>query len=121
MKKINSRVLGTALVLGLWLVLPLMLMLGSRNSVSESERRPLAQAPEISGEAGLSGSCMKDFEEFTLDQFPFRDGFRRVKSLFHFYALRQKDNHNIYIQDGFAAVQEYPLNTESVHHALDRF
>ena len=40
---------------------------------SVSERRPLAGFPALSGEAVLSGRFMKDFEQYTLDQFPMRD------------------------------------------------
>ena len=88
---------------------------------SEAERRPLAQMPEIRGETVLSGSFMTDFEDYSLDQFPMRDTFRQIKSLFHSYVLGQKDNNGIYIADGYAAKQEYPLNEDSVAHALERF
>ena len=64
---------------------------------------------------------MKDFESYSLDQFPLRDSFRTVKSLFHRYALNQKDNNGIYLYYDYAARQEYPLNVDSVNHALERF
>ena len=53
---------------------------------------------------------MDKFEEFTLDQFPLRDSFRTLKSLFTYNVLQQKDNNGIYIADGYAAKLEYPLN-----------
>ena len=37
--------------------------------------------PEISAEAVLSGDFMADFEAYTLDQFPLRDGFRTLKAV----------------------------------------
>ncbi|MBO5953685.1 MAG: hypothetical protein J6Q53_06190 [Oscillospiraceae bacterium] len=89
--------------------------------MSESERRPLDQRPELKLETLLSGTFMEDFESYTLDQFPLRDRFRQLKSLFHYYALQQRDNNDIYVADGYAAKLEYPLNTGSVGHALDRF
>ena len=116
MKKQYAVVLAAlwaALVLGAWLL--------PDQEVSDAERRPLAQAPELSAESVLSGSFMEKFEEYTLDQFPLRDGFRTVKSLFHYYVLGQKDNNGIYLENGFAAQQEYPLDEGSVDHAVDRF
>ena len=118
-KQLNSfRVLSVAAV---WAVLTLFVWFHPAKEISESERRPLAQRPEISVGAVLDGSYMADFESYSLDQFPGRDGFRKLKSLLHFYVLNQKDNNDIYLTDGFAVKQEYPLNVDSVDHALDRF
>ena len=63
---------------------------------------------------------MTDFEKYALDQFPLRDGFRTLKSLFHQYVLLHGDNNGIYLQDGYAAKQEYPLKEDSVSHAMER-
>lgn len=96
-------------------------MLKPDDMVSVSERRPLAERPEISREAVLSGEFMGDFEAYALDQFPVRDGFRTVKSVTAFYLLRQKDNNGIYIRNGYAAKLEYPADEASLQHAADRF
>ena len=40
------------------------------DAFSLSERRSLEQFPEISVNSILSGKFMKDFEEYTLDQYP---------------------------------------------------
>ena len=61
---------------------------------------------------------MTDFEKASLDQFPLRDTFREAKSLFHRFVLRQSDKSGIYIAQGFAAAQEYPLSEASIGHAL---
>lgn len=105
----------------LWAVLTVFAWTVPGKEISEAERRPLAQAPELSGEALLSGSFMTDFESYSLDQFPLRDTFRTIKSLFHFHVLNQSDNNGIYITDGVAVKQEYPLDPESVYHAAERF
>ena len=111
----------TIIVVALWAVLTLLLWFGPRTANSDAERRPLAQAPEITPESVLNGKFMLDFEDFTLDQFPFRDRFRTLKSLFHQYILGQADNNGIYLDHGYAAKMEYPLNMVSVNHAIDRF
>ena len=115
------RTFGVIAVVALWAVLVAVSWFGPKTEISEAERRPLAQLPEITVESLLNGKFMTEFEDYSLDQFPLRDTFRQVKSLFHYYVLGQKDNNDIYIADGFAVKQEYPYNPQSVDHALDRF
>ena len=105
----------------LWAALTAFAWFSPDKAMSNSERRPLAQFPEVSVKTLLDGSFMEKFESFTLDQFPLRDSFRTVKSLFHQYLLGQKDNNGIYLYEGYAAKQEYPLNPDSVSHALETF
>jgi spore germination protein KC len=47
---------------------------------SATERRKLEQFPELSLETVNDGSFMSDFETYTMDQFPMRDGFRSLKA-----------------------------------------
>ena len=105
----------------LWTVLTAFAWFAPAKDMSDSERRPLAQMPAITLDSVVSGKFMKDFESYSLDQFPLRDGFRTVKSLFHQYGLRQKDNNGIYLYYGYAAKQEKELNRDSLNHALNRF
>ena len=115
------RAIGAGVLAGLWLLLTAGAWFGPTKDISESERRPLDQMPEISVETILSGKFMSQFESFTLDQFPLRDTFRQIKSLFHYYVLNQSDNNDIYVADGYAAKLEYPLHQDSVDYALDKF
>ena len=115
------RTFGVAAVLALWAILVAFSWFGPKTEMSEAERRPLKQLPEIKAETLLNGKFMSEFEDYTLDQFPLRDSFRQLKSLFHYYVLGQKDNNDIYIADGYAVKQEYPYNSQSVDHALNRF
>lgn len=109
------------IILAVWGCLTLFAWFGPTNEVSDSERRPLAQMPTLSLSSILSGDFAEDFESFTLDQFPLRDSFRRGKALFHAYVLGQKDNNGIYLHEGYAAQQVYPLSESSLSHILDRF
>ncbi len=118
-KKIRTA--GVIAIVTVWAVLSAFSWFGPKQEISEAERRPLKQLPEMRVQTLLSGKFMSEFEDYTLDQFPLRDTFRQVKSLFHYYVLGQKDNNDIYIADGYAVKQEYPYNPESVDHALNRF
>lgn len=116
MKKRN-----TIILIVLWMALAMSAWLLPGQETSDAERRPLAQFPEMTPETVFSGKFMEKFEDYSLDQFPLRQGFRTVKSLFHYAALGQKDNNGIYIENGFAVKQEYPLNEASIDHAVERF
>jgi len=118
-KKIRN--IGMALAAALWLGLAAWAWLRPSDPVSESERRKLAQFPEITAERLLNGKFMSEFESYSLDQFPLRDGFRKLKAGVHFGLLRQKDNNGIYLAEGHAAKLEYPLKKDSVDHALQVF
>lgn len=88
--------------------------------ISVSERKPLTQMPDLSGETVLSGSFMTDFESYSVDQFPMRDSFRELKAITSFYALRQKDSNGIYLKNGQASRLEYPIAPDSIAYAVDR-
>ena len=121
MKNMHFRTICMTAVVILWAALTVCAWFVPAKELSEAERRPLAQMPDITGEKLLDGSFMADFEKYSLDQFPLRDTFRKVKSLFHFYALNQSDNNDIYLADGYAVKQEYPMNVDSLYHAAERF
>ena len=91
------------------------------DAFSDSERRELAKYPKFSVESMMDGSFMEDFESYTLDQFPFRDLFRKLKARIVFDLWGQKDNNDIYIADGYASKMEYPLSKPMLDHAANRF
>ena len=92
---------------------------------SDSERRELEQKPKISWESVFhedsEKSFMSLFETYSLDQFPMRELFRTVKSFASFYLFRNMDNNGIYVQDGYAAQLEYPINEDSLDYAAGKF
>ena len=100
--------------LGVWFVFK------PADDFSDSERRLLLKFPELSVENVLSGKFMSDFESYTLDQFPLRDGFRTVKAIVSTKLFGKRDNNDIYVKDGYAAAMEYPLKYDSVENAVNR-
>ena len=107
---------------GLWIFAAAIWGLVSSDAeISLSERRKLAQFPEISAEALSSGSFMSGFEKYAADQFPLRDGFRRLKAIGEFYIFRQLDSNGIYLKNGYASKLEFPLKEEAVKNAAEKF
>lgn len=88
---------------------------------SAAERRKLEQFPKFTLETAANGKFMTDFEKYTLDQFPMRDGFRSMKAWVSQNIFRKADNNDIYVSDGYAVKMEYPLREESLEYAGERF
>lgn len=78
--------------------------------ISESERRELDQAPELTVDSILKGEFFSKFDEYTLDQFPLRENFRTLSAIYRFNLMQQKDNNKIYLSDGSIFKLEYPMN-----------
>lgn len=85
---------------------------------SDTERRALKKMPKTSAQNILSGKFMTDFDDYTMDQFPARDNFRKVKANFSKYVFFNKDNHGLYLKDGHLSKLEYPLNKDKVNKNL---
>ncbi len=92
-----------------------------KETYSYSERRELTSFPEVSVSSLFTGRFMDTFEDYAVDNFPFRDTFRSIKAYFSYYLLGQKDNNKIYVHDGYIASMDYPYNKDSVDYAASRF
>ena len=116
-KNVILSVVFSALVLTVCIVC----LFAPPKQFSNSERRELAQFPDLSLSSVASGSFMSSFEEYAADQFPARDLFRTVKAYISKYVFAHKSNNDIYVADGIACKTEYPLNTDSLLYASKKF
>ena len=101
--------------------LSLMCWVKGTDEYSESERRVLKDFPDLNETTISSGKFMTEFETYTLDQFPFRDTFRSIKSTAQLGLFRQKDNNDIYMADGYVSKLEYPMNVSMLDNAALKF
>lgn len=88
--------------------------------ISSSERRKLAQFPNLTMDSLLNTEFMDGFEDYVLNQFVARDELRSLKSFVLFNLFNQKDNHNIYIVDGMVSRFE-TMRGESFLSAVRKF
>lgn len=111
----TKQIIQTVSFLGTLLVLGLCLLILPPKAVSGSERRPLTQYQSYGDKKAEAEKRGQDYgfadyfsfmEQYMLDQFPMRDGFRTVKSLFRRYALCQRDNNGYYYADGSLGFME---------------
>ena len=114
MKKTKATVVTLAVAYG---ILVLLAVCKPADDFSVTERRKLAQKPEISFTSIQNGNFMTGFEKYATDQFPFRNAFRSVKAMFSTGVLQNKDTNGIYYKDGYLAKMEYPIDEDSIKRA----
>ncbi|MFA7011074.1 MAG: hypothetical protein WC240_07635, partial [Bacilli bacterium] len=85
-----------------------------------SERRKLAQIPQLEISEIANGDFFEDLEAYFLDQFAFRDFFRKIDSFMRLRFLQQKEVKGIYIIDDSLYKIEYPLNEKSVQNIAQK-
>lgn len=115
----RSRVLVMVMAAVLF-SLSLMCWTKKEDKFSISERRVLAGFPGMTVQSLWSGEFMKEFEEYCLDQFPFRDSFRSLKAVTNYEIFRKKDNNGIYKAEGHLSKIEYPLQRRMLENAVGR-
>ncbi|MDE7322832.1 MAG: hypothetical protein K2N73_08860 [Lachnospiraceae bacterium] len=104
-----------------WLVgLTLLIVICPKETVSEAERRRLAEKPELTLDSVLDKSFMDNIEKYLLDHFPFRNAFRRVKAHFAYDVLLQKENNDIYTAGAHASKLDYELKETSVKRLAEK-
>lgn len=117
----NKNIISVAIFALLLGTLTLFCWLKPHTAYSESERRPLANKPEFAFNEIITGEYMKTLETYVTDQFPMRDRFRTIKSIFSGYVFNKKENNGLYVAEGHLSKLEYPENKEMTEYAKERF
>ena len=89
-------------------------ILAEDKEISVTERRKLAQIPEVSISKLLKGETTSKFENYAVDQFVGRDSFRTIKTFYSTNIYKQKDNNNLFEKDGAIYKMEYPLSETNI-------
>ncbi|MDR2501780.1 MAG: hypothetical protein LBC78_00825 [Oscillospiraceae bacterium] len=88
--------------------------------ISQSERRRLAQFPELTLKTLANARFMSKFEDFAADSFTARDTFRRVRAEIVFNALFMSDKSGLYLGESGAGKfqrlneREYRLSADKL-------
>lgn len=121
MRKGRNEVLRVCLVGGVFAALTLTAWLKPADAFSASERRKLSQFPEFSVKSVKTGLFMTQLESYLVDQFPWRDELRGWKALTYRYGLGQKDNHEVYLEQGVLSKLQYPYQPAAAENACAKF
>ena len=121
MKKNRKDIIYSLLVGVVFLGLSVFAWLKPSDDFSYTERRSLAQFPTLNLTSIADGIFMEKFEDYTLDQFPFREGFRGLKAVFQKYGFFQSDNNGIYLADGYISKMDVPYSEKATRNAVKKF
>ena len=90
-------------------------------SFSTAERRPLAQFPQnVTWDKIVDKTAIDEFEDYSVDQFPLREFFRKVKAKFQFNVLGLKENNGYAVEDGYIAKIESQFVNENIEYSVGR-
>ena len=88
---------------------------------SDAERRPLAQFPEeISWDSIVDKTSIEAFEDYSVDQFPFREFFRGIKAYFQLNVLQLKENNGLAVEDGYIVKIEQDFVDKNVDYSVGK-
>ena len=68
----------------------------------------------------IDKTAIKEFESYSVDQFPFREFFRSVKAKFQMNVLNLKENNGLAVEDGYIAKIEQDFNDSMLDFSLGR-
>ena len=91
--------------------------MGEGDLISTSERRKLAQVPDLSLQTMLDGEFAQGYSAFLQDQVVFRDAFRSLKSLVERRLLRKRENNGVYVVNNNLYDKFYGVNERYIHRA----
>lgn len=88
---------------------------------SEAERRPLAQFPDKITWAGIiDKTVINEFEDYSVDQFPFREFFRGIKANFQLKVLNLKENNGLTVKDDYIVKIEQDFADKNVEYSIGK-
>ena len=117
----NKKHMIYSLTIGLIILgLSIICWLKPADSFSKEERRQLKQFPDLSVESVRNGKFMEEFESYTLDQFPFRNGLRSVKAVVQKYIFGQTDNNGIYMANGHLSEMDAEVSKAALERSIKK-
>ena len=115
-----SMVVTTALFLALILLFCALTILLPKKTVSESERRKLAQMPALSVETLLDGSYFDSLSDYITDHFALRESFRTVNSAVRTGVLLQQDVNGVFEENGYLFEPVKAVDERAVMQAAEK-
>lgn len=96
------------------------LLLLPKQTISEAERRPLAEPPTLSAPAVLDGSFFRRSEAWVTDHFPAREVFRGLKAFWQLRVMGEPENNGLTMVEGSVVKLEKQINDASLAYAGER-
>lgn len=82
--------------------------------ISSYERRKLTSS------SSLKEDLLSNLDDYLTDQFPLRDFFISLNSTYDRYILNNKEDNNVYLENGYIIEKLYPLNEKEVSNFISK-
>ena len=92
---------------------PVITFFSEDKKISEIENKILTQFPRLSLDNISSKRFMKDFDNYTSDQFPFRTSFIKLKNTYN-YIIGQREFRDIYVGKDNKLMEKYEFNKKAI-------
>ena len=113
----NNKKILKVITIGFFLFfifsMPVITLFSEDKKISEIENKILAQLPKLSWDNISSKRFMKNFDNYTSDQFPFRSSFIKFKNDYN-YIIGQREFRDIYVGKNLRLMEEYIFTKEAV-------
>ena len=113
----NNKKILKVITIGFFLFfifsVPVITLFSEDKKISEIENKILAQLPKLSWDNISSKRFMKNFDNYTSDQFPLRSSFIKFKNNYK-YLIGQREFRDIYVGKDNKLMEKYIFNKEAV-------
>ena len=87
--------------------------------ISETERRHLMHFPTLNIKTIFNGDFFEEFNTYTVEQFPFREIFIKIKGLATNKLFLKKEENGVFIKDGIFFEISSSINDKSIDYFLE--
>ena len=87
--------------------------------ISETERRYLMHFPALNIKTIFNGDFFEEFNTYTVEQFPFREIFIKIKGLATNKLFLKKEENGVFIKDGIFFEISSSINDKSIDYFLE--
>ena len=87
--------------------------------ISETERRYLMHFPTLNIKTIFNGDFFEEFNTYTVEQFPFREIFIKIKGLATNKLFLKKEENGVFIKDGIFFEISSSINDKSIDYFLE--
>lgn len=109
----KEKIISILFVCSLFIV-GISYFLFGENDLSFYERRKLVTSDK------LKEDFFSNLDDYMSDQFPFRDSFISINSVFDRYVLGIKDKNDVYVKDEYLIEKNYPLNENEINGFINK-
>ncbi|MBO3443016.1 DHHW family protein [Clostridium sp. CCUG 7971] len=94
-------------------IVPIITLATPDKKINEIENKVLTQFPEFSLPSIKSKRFMKNFDNYTSDQFPFRTDFIKLKNMYN-YTIGNREFRDIYIGKNGRLMEKFIFNKDNI-------